>query len=281
MERAININSHSLRGLLFLLMLLCFSRLAVTAQCIPPNEAFRSGESLKYTIHYNWGAIWMAAGEVTFTATAENYKGKDTYHFVGSGGTYPKYDWFYKVRDKYESWADSATLKPVRFIRDSHEGGNSVYNDYVFDHRRKIVYTGTRDKNNKLNLDSVKITACTNDVVTAIYYSRNIDFNKYKPNDTIPLSLVLDNKVYPVYIRYMGKEIYDHKQLGKYNCIKFRPLLIEGTIFKGGEGMTVWVTDDRNKIPLYVETPIVVGTIKVYLSEMKGLRNPLTSKVKQ
>lgn len=277
-----NITTNLFPGqLLWLLTLVLLSPVISLAQCVPPNQAFRSGEELKYTIHYNWGAIWMAAGEVTFTATAESYKGRSAYHFKGTGGTYPKYDWFYKVRDTYESWADTSTLKPFRFIRDSNEGGNSVYNDYVFDHRKKLVYTGTRDKNNQLNLDSVRITNCTVDVMTAIYYARCIDFSKYQPNDTIPLTLVLDNKVYPVHIRYIGKDIYEHKQLGKFNCIKFRPLLIEGTIFKGGEDMTVWVTDDKNKIPLYVETPIIVGTIKVYLMGMKGLRNPVTSKITQ
>lgn len=265
----------------WLLVILFASSFRASSQCIPPNRAFRSGEELKYTIHYNWGAIWMEAGEVTFTATAESYKGRNAYHFKGTGSTYPKYDWFYKVRDKYESWADTASLKPLRFIRDSHEGGNSAYNDYVFDHRKKLVYTGTRNKDNELELDSVKITNCTVDVMTAIYYARCIDFSKYRPNDTIPITLVLDNKVYPVYIRYIGKEIYEHKQLGKFNTIKFKPLLIEGTIFKGGEGMTVWVTDDQNKIPLYVETPIIVGTIKVFLASTKGLRNPVTSRIAQ
>ena len=223
----------------------------------------------------------MAAGEVTFTSAYEEYKGRKAYHFVGSGATYPKYDWFYKVRDKYESWADTATMKPVRFIRDSHEGSTKIYNDYVFDHRKKLVYTWSRKNDEKLKSDSVKTTGCTIDVMTAIYYARCIDFNKYKPNDTIPITLVLDNKLYPVHIRYTGKAVYHHKELGKFNCIIFKPLLIEGTIFKGGEDMTVWVTDDKNKVPLYVETPIVVGTIKVFLTEMKGLRNPVTSKVTQ
>lgn len=262
------------------MVLLCGTARA-QGDCVPSNTAFKDGESLTYKIYYNWGAIWMAAGEVTFSVSAENYKGKSAYHFTGIGGTYPKYDWFYKVRDKYESWVDTSSIRPLRFVRDANEGSNSVYNDYVFDHRKKIVYTGTRTKDNKLQLDSVKIPPCTNDVMTAIYYSRCIDFSKYKPNDTIPLTLVLDNKVYPVYIRYLGKEVYSSEQYGKFNCIKFRPLLIEGTIFKGGEEMTVWVTDDKNKIPLYVETPIAVGGIKVYLSGYKGLRNAMTSRVTQ
>jgi hypothetical protein len=38
-------------------------------------------------------------------------------------------------------------------------------------------------------------------------------------------------------------------------------------------------SDDDNKIPVRVESDIFVGSIKVDLLEMSGIRNPLTSKV--
>ena len=85
----------------------------------------------------------------------------------------------------------------------------------------------------------------------------------------------MDGKVYYSYIRYLGKEIINSELLGNVRCIKFSPKLVEGTIFKGGEGMVVWVTDDENKIPIYVETPIIVGVIKVKLSGYYGLRNKI------
>lgn len=270
------------RAFLFLLTILCAIHAQAQSLCSPKNQSFQAGEELSYKIYYDWGAIWMAAGEATFSVSQENYRGKTAYHFKGTGNSYPKYDWFFKVRDKYESWADTSNLKPLRFIRDSHEGPVTTYNDCVFDHKKKIVYSGVRNKDNETKIDSVKIPPCTNDVLTAIYFSRCIDFSNYKPNDTIPITFVLENKVYPVYIRYIGKAVYKSEELGtSFNCIKFKPLLIEGTIFKGGENMTVWVTDDKNKLPLFVETKIVVGSIKVYLSGYKGLRNPVTSKVTQ
>ena len=131
-------------------------------------------------------------------------------------------------------------------------------------------------RNNKpAKLDSINITSCTNDIGTAIYYTRCLDFSKSKKNDTIPITFVLDGKVYYSYIRYLGKEIINSELLGNVRCIKFSPKLVEGTIFKGGEGMVVWVTDDENKIPIYVETPIIVGVIKVKLSGYYGLRNKI------
>jgi len=243
--------------------------------CPVNNQTFQSGEEFSYKIYYSWGAIWLAAGEASFGAQMTQMNNRSVYHFVGLGATYSKYDWFYKVNDKYESYADSATLKPLRFKREALEGGNYTFDDYVFDQRKKKVYTEEKRNKKPIKFDSLNITSCTNDVLTAIFYTRCLDFNSYKPNDTISVTFVLDGKVYPSYVRYLGKEVIHTDLLGDVKCIKFRPKLISGTLFKEGEGMTVWVTDDENKMPLYVETQIVVGTVKVKLFQYKGLRNKL------
>ncbi len=248
--------------------------------CSVNNQTFKSNEQLNYKIYYNWGAIWMAAGEASFNTYKTKIRELETYHFVGLGATYPKYDWFYKVRDKYESYVDTATLKPIRFTRECYEGSNYTFDDYVFTQKTNKVYTSSkRDKKNS-KIDSIKVTNCTNDVLTAIYHARCLDFSIYKPNDTIPIVFVLDGEVFPSYIRYLGKEVIKSELLGTVRCIKFKPKLIEGTIFKEGEGMTVWVTDDKNKLPVYVETPLTIGTIKVMLTSYTNLRNPMDGVIK-
>ncbi|HLC82799.1 MAG TPA: DUF3108 domain-containing protein, partial [Bacteroidia bacterium] len=147
--------------------------------------------------------------------------------------------------------------------------------DYIFNQKKNKVYTSSKRNRKPSKLDSISITSCTNDVMTAIFYARCLDFSKYKPKDTIPITFVLDGEVFPSYIRYLGKETIKSDLLGTVRCIKFSPKLIEGTIFKGGEGMVVWVTDDENKMPVYVETPIIVGTIKVRLYKYEGLKNQI------
>lgn len=249
----------------------------VSAQknCTVTNQTFQSGEQLNYVINYNWGAIWLTTGEVAFTAAISDLNGRKVYHFMGLGGTYPKYDWFYKVRDKYESYVDTSSLRPIRFIREVHEGGSYAKDDYVFSNQKNKIYSSSQRNKKPVKFDSLAITSCTNDVLTAIFYARCLDFSKYKVNDTIPITFVLDGEVYFSYIRYLGKEVINSKLLGNVRCIKFSPKLIKGTIFKEGAGMTVWVTDDMNKVPVYVETPIIVGTIKVNLSKYSGLRNKI------
>lgn len=258
--------------MLYGLLLPLFS--SAQKNCTPGNQSFRSGEQLTYVVNYNWGAIWMTTAEVTFSVNMVELNGRQVYHFTGIGGTYPKYDWFYKVRDRYEAFADTLNLAPVRFKREVNEGSTHSRDDYVFSQRKNKVYT-SEQRGEKTKFDSLTISACTNDVITSIFYARCLDFSAYKPNDTIPISFVLDGEVLNSYIRYLGKETIYNELLGNVRCIKFRPKLVEGTIFKGGEGMTVWVTDDKNKMPVYVETPIIVGTIKVNLSKYTGLRNAI------
>ena len=262
------------RQLLYILLIFQLIAGAQTT-CNVMNKTFKAGEQCGYKIYYNWGAIWMTAGEASFSAELTNINGRNVYHFVGTGATYSKYDWFYKVRDKYESYADTATLRPLRFKREASEGGSYTFDDYVFDQRKNKVYTDEKRNKKPAKFDSIAITTCTNDVMTAIFNARCLDFSKYKIKDTISVTFVLDGKVYPSYIRYLGKEVIKSDLLGYVRCIKFKPKLIEGTLFKGGEQMTVWVTDDENKMPVYVETPIIVGTIKVKLFQYSGLRNTM------
>ena len=158
-----------------------------------------------------------------------------------------------------------------------NEGSTSIYYDYSFNHARNEAYY-KKSKSHKTN-DTITKTNCVFDVMTTVYYARTIDFSKYKVNDTVPLTMILDGQKYVTYIRYTGKDKVKTRSGQFYNVVKFKPLLIEGTIFTGGEDMEVSVTDDKNRIPLYVEANILVGSVKVYIEKMKGLKYPLTSKV--
>jgi hypothetical protein len=210
---------------------------------------------------------YVGAGEATFTTTLERFNGKPVYHSVGTGKTYPFFDNFFKVRDRYESYYDTATMQPCKFIRNVDEGGYKIYNNVTFNQA-----TNTAVSTNGV----FKITDCMQDVMSAIYYARNIDFDKYKKGDKIPFDMFLDDQVYHLYLKYMGKEKIKTKY-GKFRAIKIMPLLIKGTIFEGGEGMSAWISDDPNHLLLRAESPIVVGSIKVDMMGYKNLRYPLTS----
>lgn len=261
------------------LLLFCTSLVKAQSPCVTKNTAFLPGEELNYNVVYNWGMIWVESGHATFSVRPAQFQGKNCYLFNGIGSTYPKYDWFYKVKDVFESYVDTLNFRPLKFRADIWEGNKKERHTYIFNHPAKKVYTVIGKGHSSIKTDTVKIGACSIDVLTAIYYARNIDYSKCEINDTISISLLLDGSLYPIYVRYKGKAVYDAGELGKFNCIKFTPLLVEGSIFKKGESMVVWVTDDDNKIPLYIETPIIVGSIKVKLKSYKGLRYSEASKI--
>jgi hypothetical protein len=234
--------------------------------CGVQNAAFSSSESLTFRVYYTLANLYIAAGEAVFHTSIEQLNGRAVYHIVGEGKTFSEY-FFFKVKDRYETYIDTSTLQPLKFIRNIDEGGFKKYENVSFN----------KAANTAITTDGVfKIPICVQDVMSAIYYARNIDFSRMKQNDTIPFSMFLDNQVYHLYIRYLGKETLKTKY-GKFRTIKIKPLLIKGTIFEGGEKMTVWVSDDQNHVPLRVESPITVGSIKVDMMDFHNRRHPLTS----
>lgn len=237
--------------------------------CGVNNTAFKPGEQVTMKVYYTTLGMYVGAGEAKFTTTLEKFNGVPVYHCVGTGETYSFFDNFYKVRDRYETYIDTATMLPVKFIRNVYEGGSKIYNNVTFNHK-----ANTAVSTNGL----FKVTSCIQDVISSVYYARNINFNKYKPGDKIPFDMFLDDEVYHLYLRYEGKETVKTKY-GKFRAIKFKPLLIKGSIFEGGEKMNVWVSDDPNHLLLRAESPISVGSIKVDMMEYRNLRYPLTSLV--
>lgn len=235
--------------------------------CGIKNTAFKADESVTMKVFYSTMGMYIGAGEATFTTTLERFNGKTAYHCVGEGKTYSFFDNFFKVRDRYETYIDTATMQPIKFIRNVDEGGYKIYNNVTFNHS-----AGTAVSTNGV----FKTPNCIQDVMSAMYYARNINFDKYKTNDKIPFDMFLDDEVYHLYIRYLGKETVKTKY-GKFKAIKFKPLLIKGTMFQGGEKMTAWISDDPNHLILRVESPITVGSVKVDMYGYKNLRYPLTS----
>jgi hypothetical protein len=237
--------------------------------CSIRNTAFQKAEYLNYKVFYTLAGVYIAAGEANFNVTLERLNNKPVYHVVGDGSTYSFYDSFFRVRDKYESYIDTANLLPQKFVRVIDEGGYKKNQNVTFN---QATHTAIA------NEGVFKTPACVQDVVSAIYYARNVNFNKYKKDDKIPFTMFLDNEIFNLYIRYLGKETIKTKY-GKFRAVKFKPLLVKGTIFEGGEKMTVWVSDDPNHIPLRVESPISVGSIKVDMMMYRNLRYPLSSLV--
>ena len=271
-------NINILTNVIFI-ALVFFASYSITAQCDPGEIPFKSGERLDYDAYYNLRKIWVPAGKVRFEVGDSTVNGKKYFHLDGKGKSLKTYDNFFKVRDHYSSVVDKKSLQPISFLRDIHEGGYSLYYDYKFDNKKKeaTVIASKTDTTKKTTFEFPK---CTFDVISAVYYARTLSFDNLQVGDTIPLQLMMDRQVYSsVYVRYMGKEIAKDQNGVSYRCIKFRPFLVEGSIFEEGEFMNVYVTDDKNHLPILVEAEILVGSVKAYLSSYKNVKYPIDARI--
>jgi len=229
------------------------------------NYAFQAGEKIDYAVGYSVIGIYVNAGSASFTTATTPGNNGEMYHLVGEGATNSRYDWIFKVRDRYESYFDAGTMQPVKSVRSVNEGKYKKYEEVVFDAKNNTA-------TNKKGVH--KVPQNIQDVISAVYCARNLDYTSYKLGDKIPINMFFGSEVYNMYIRYAGKETVKTKY-GNIRTIVLKPLLLKGDTFKGGEGMTVWVTDDNNHVPVKIESKLSVGSIKVDLENYQNLKYPL------
>lgn len=247
----------------------------VIEPCFMENKTFQGGEEITYKLYYNLGIMWLSAGEVTFKV---NDMGSQ-YHVAVAGRTYKSYEWFFKVRDYYDTYIDKNSLLPKTAIRNVREGKYRLYDEITFDQENKKASSlrgKTKDVATKKNYN---LGECMHDMLSVIYYSRNIDFESYKEGEEFPVKIFMDKEVWPLNVKYKGKQSRKKvKGKGRFNTIKFSPQVVSGRVFKEGEEMMVYVSDDKNRIPLLIESPVSVGSVKAVLKNYKGLKYNMTAK---
>lgn len=263
---------HKVKGRLRLRILviaiLSFIQLNLSAQN-KSQYPFRSGERVTYTAYYNWKFIWLSAGLAEFYVKDTVLNNEPAFHFLSFGQSHSSYDWFFKVRDRFESVARKANLSPMWFLRDTYEGGYKAFNRYSFSYSDSVLTIDSYTSNRPFSQKKFKFDRPIFDVLTAIYYCRTVDFSKLRKGERLPLTMAVDDGVYDLYIRYLGNEKIQHRDGRVFDTFKFSVMLVEGTIFKGGEDMFVWVSADERKLPILVEAKILIGSVKAYLLDYK------------
>ena len=246
------------------------------------NEpVFQIGEHIKYKIFYNWKNIWLGAGYVDFDVSESIIDNKPYYHITALGQTLKGFNLFYKVEDIYESHIDKKTLLPRRFIRDISEGGYKIDHQRDFFHEERKVISKTEDFKTPKRYDTLSLPPNAQDLLSAVYLTRCANYSNYKIGDIFPLTIFLDNTIQKLGVKYLGKEQV-LTPLGTFNCIKAQPQVLKGRIFDEDDldKVFIYVTDDMNRIPILIEAPIQVGSIKALLINYDGLKAPFNAKVK-
>lgn len=245
--------------------------------CDLENTSFAGGEKLVYKAYYNWQFVWVPAGEAIFQVKeSPNY-----YEVFVTGKTYASYDYFFRVRDYFYSKIDKNTMLPQNFVRIVEEGDYRKFDSLSFDHSNKKAVSFNGKSRKEAAKKIITYDQCIHDLLSVLYFMRNINVASHKIGDQIPVKMLFDEEIYPIKVRYAGKEANKQiKGLGNYNTITVVPDLITGNVFKDGNKMKVWVSDDNNKIPLLIESPLTVGSAMAILKSYSGQRHTMTSKVK-
>ena len=240
---------------------------------IAPNDDFSTtpvfldGEKLTFRIHYGF----ITGGEVNITATKTQLDGQDVFHTVLAGKTTGLIDKLYKVHDIYESFFDPSTNLPNKAIRNIREGSYRYYDEVMFNQEEMYVVSQRNGK--------VSVPKNTLDMASVMYFVRRLDLSKLNVNDIISLDTYFGDELFPFYIVYKGKETISIGS-GKYKCFKFVPIVEPGRVFENNDDMTIWFSDDENKIPISIKFNIWVGSFRCDLSRFENLKYPLTAKVK-
>ena len=252
-------------------------RIIIPDICNAENNTFQSGEQLTYKLYYNWGYLWLSAGEVTFNVKDVGSE----FHLSAVGRTYASYEWFFKVRDKYEAYVNKETLLPSRAYRSVQEGGYRLYEKIEYKQSANKVIS-TRGKTREVaSPTEYAVDNCMHDILSVIYYLRNVKANNMNVGDRVPMKIFMDNKEWPLDLTFMGKKKKKKiKELGKFDVVHLVPKVIVGDVFNEGTVMNIYATDDENRIPLLIESPVSVGSVKAVLKSHNGLKYEITSKVK-
>lgn len=257
--------------------------------CIPVRTvkdeelAFAHGESASFILHYEWGAINSDVGHADVRLDSITFNGRKAYKCTMHGRTTRLYDLFFKVREDFSSCFTRDGLVPLKFYRHSREGSYEAKNTYLYDRtspEHKIVADLYTSKRGQQSVE-IPLTPCTFDLPTLFYFARNMDFDVIEPGKKYPMTFAIDDEVFNVYFILYGRETIKVRGLGTVRTIRFAAKLLEGEVFKGETDMMIWVTDDDNRLPVYFEAPLLVGTAKGRMSSYENLKHPFTSLIKK
>lgn len=242
---------------------------AVNDYCRVNNHTFQDGETLTYKIYYNINFIWIGAGTVTFQINQR----ENRYYAEAIGKTYGGYDWIFKVRDTFQSVLDANTLLPIQSTRIVNEGSYTKY-DHVKYMRNSRLAESVMGKTRQIAESKIlTINQCVHDILSSMYALRNTPTEALERQNKFQLEMMMDREKYPITLNYSGKQNNKKiKSLGDVDTYLFEPRLIAGNVFKDESGMKIWVSQDENKVPLMIESPISVGKIKAILQDHKKLR---------
>jgi hypothetical protein len=246
-----------------LLLCLCIAGNGQFVGIILNEKPFKAGEKLAYGVKF--GPI--VGGHATLVLKKVYHNSIIVYHARGEGKTIGIAEKLYSVKDIFESFFDLATILPYKAIRNVKEGKYKKHDEAIFNQASNTVFSTQKDT-------LIPVPPIIFDMVSLLYYIRSLDLNHIKPGDVLNTVTFFDEELFPFDIRYKGKEEIKTK-FGYIQCLRFDPVVEPGRMFDSEDDMTIWLSNDKNHIPVKVRFDLLVGSLRIELAEFSNLKYPL------
>lgn len=259
-----------------------FALLIVTSG-VASAQQFHDGEVLYYRAAYRAMLVPnIEAGEVTVSTKLDTLNGKEMYHVTGNGRTLPFFRWFFDMNDTYNIWVDKQSMRTHRFESDIKEDDYTFRSSYRYDWKAMKVHTWSQRRQETPRRKTMTLTPESMDAVSLYFNLRSVDLKSFREGENRRLDMVLEDTIRHLRYRFIGREELKVPKLGKFDTMKFACTIgsSEEFSFTDGTEFFIWITNDENKIPVMLSSPVRVGEVRAYLNSYQGLRHPLTSKIK-
>lgn len=264
-----------IKGVIFALLL--------TTSVVASAQQFNDGEVLYYRAAYRAMLVPnIEAGEVTVSTKLDTLDGKEMYRVTGNGRTLPFFRWFFDMDDTYNIWVDKKSLRTQRFESDIKEDSYTFRSSYRYDWKEMKVHTWSQRRQDPPRRKTMTLTPESMDAVSLYFNLRSVELESFREGEHRKLDMVLEDTIRHLRYRFIAREELKVPKLGKFDTMKFACTIgsSEEFSFTDGTEFFIWITNDENKIPVMLASPVRVGEVRAYLRHYKGLKHPLTSQIK-
>ena len=240
------------------------------------HNPIKPGETLDYKVTFGFFTVGRA--QIVTSEKLYRVNGYPCYKIEVKGKTSGAVDWVAKVEDVWGTYMDSLSFMPHIGYRQIKENSYRKNEVTKFDQKKQMVELKVlNQKTGEYNESQIFQTIePVRDLVSGYSFLRTLDYDSKKPGDIITLYGIFEDSFYDFKILYAGKEKIK-TSIGEYTAFKLIPVMPDNKLFAGENSITIWLSDDANKIPLKVEANMVIGKAGCEITGVSSLKNKVSN----
>lgn len=214
-------------------------------------------EEMEYILRFGF----IKGGKATLIAVKEKLNKQPTIHYRMRGRTTGIVDKIYEVNDVYESWVDPVSFLPVKSIRNVKEQKYRFFDEITYDQVNDSLFSQKKG--------ALKVPHKVNDLVSVFFYIRqNKYFEDLLAGKQIQIPVFHGDELFMMQLKYIGVRTIETK-IGAKECYVVSPQVPKGKLLKGSDDLRIYITKDQNRLPIYAEFDLMLGSLKCELETYK------------